>query len=266
MGWGARMPDVLFCRTRYHYQSYTDYFRLVELAGYPIIFVDELDPQSDHTYIISPMNGEWKAGWPGATARIIWWQLEWEGEPDPLPPGVSEKWTSDRWHAQHIGAKYVPFGSDERLADTPIQRNGQLAYDVAWFAYADPPRRAWFLDRIVERGLTVAPNGWGEDRHRLLQHSKAMVYVHQQEGFKVVAPQRFALAAAYRLPLITETLYDWGIFRHGHLLQSQYDYLPEFVQMWTHRNEARILEDYGWNLHHLLCCEYPFRKCVEAAL
>jgi hypothetical protein len=93
-----------------------------------------------------------------------------------------------------------------------------------------------------------------------------MLHIHQHDGIQTIAPQRWALAAAYGLPLITETLLDWGIFGYKHLLMSDYEHLPEFVKMWTRRNEARILEDYGRALHHLLCVERTFRANVEAAV
>ena len=50
------------------------------------------------------------------------------------------------------------------------------------------------------------------------------------------------------------------------MLMCNYEHLPEFVRMWTLRNEARILEDYGRALHQLLCVEWTFRVCVEEAL
>ena len=51
--------NTIFAKTRYVYDSYTDYWRLVELSGFPICYVDEMDVYNPaNIYIISPMNGE----------------------------------------------------------------------------------------------------------------------------------------------------------------------------------------------------------------
>ena len=70
------MTDPIFALTRHKYESYQDLHRLIELAGFPVCYADELDPASDDTYIVIVRNGENEAGWPGARARIIHYHLE----------------------------------------------------------------------------------------------------------------------------------------------------------------------------------------------
>ncbi len=37
------MAEITFVKTRHVYDSYTDFWRLVELSGFPTIYYDELD-------------------------------------------------------------------------------------------------------------------------------------------------------------------------------------------------------------------------------
>jgi len=264
------VSDITFARSRHEYDSYTDFWRLIELSGYPLIYVDEIDPDSDHCYIFSPNNGETKAGWPGARARIIFYQLEWETHPNdsgPLPPGVAEKWTHDRWHAERIGARYVPIGSHPDLRYTlTAQIEGWQNYHTALMAYLGPPRRLRIHDQLIGRGLRLAPNAWGVERHHILTHSRSMLHIHQHDGIPGVASLRVALAAAYSLPYLSEQVADRGIFSHSNMLFSDYPHLADFAHTWLCRNESRILEDYGRALYQLLCVDKTFHKCIEAAL
>lgn len=261
------MGSVIFARPRWNYDSYQDFYRLIELSNYPLTFFDEIDPSSDNLYILTILNGEIQYGWQQPRARIILWDIEWRLEGEyRLPPGVAEAWASDWWYADKINARYVPFGSHPDLAPKERRRNGKYDFDVATLAYAGPPRRSTAYSQLLERGLRLSPNGWGETRELILQHSRAMIHVHQLEGVNTVAPQRFALAAAYKLPLITENLYNTGIFNHRHLIMADYTTLPEVTEQWVRRNDVRILDEYGCNLYHLLCEQYTFRRVVDGAI
>lgn len=262
------MPDPIFARTRTPYDSYQDFWRLVELSGFPTCYADEIDASSAHTYIYTPDNGETINGWPDATARIIHYQLEWCTHPNdqnPMRPGVSERWTMDQWHARRIGAQYVPIGSHPGLVYEPLNGPQPKDYDLALLAYMSF-RRQTIAGQLENKGMRLAPNAWGEQRHTVLTHSKAMLHIHQHDGVPGVAALRLAVGAAYKMPVITETCADYGIFNHRHLLSCDFDNLADFSLMWVHRNESRILEDYGMALYQLLCVEKTFRKCIEAAL
>ncbi len=265
------MTDIIFCRTDFDYihpengfGSYRDFFKLAELSGFPIIKVQEIDPDSDNVYIITPVNGEWKHGWQNPRARLILWNLE-QGGYEPIP-GLSETWVSDARLAEVTGAKYVMMGSHPGLAlEYETHLEYKPTYDVITLSY-NPPRRTAILEALREHGLRCAPNGWNEQRHAALMQSRVMLNVHQNEGKNYVAPQRFALAAAYHLPVITETLDHRNGFGAGHILMSDYANLPEFVRNKVLRDDPHILTDYGWSLHNLLCVQNNFRSYIERVL
>jgi len=263
------MNDPIFAKTRFDYEnpengygSYHDYWRLVKYSGFPTCYIDEIDTASDNVYIFSPRNGEVGDGWPGARARIIHWNLEQYGY-EPLA-GVAETWVSDARLAKEIEARYVLMGSHESLR-YPGDTERCEHYHVAMLAYMTPRREA-VASELTARGVKIIPNSWYKDRHIALSNTSAMLHVHQNDNIRYVAPQRFALAAAYSLPLITETLDDWGAFTYSNIMAAHRDYITDFVVKWTMRNEARILADYGCNLYHFLCKYHTFRKGVEAAL
>lgn len=269
------MSDVIFCATDFYlnggYRSYVDFFRLVELSGYPIIPLSQIDPtDASKTYIVTPLNDEWLNGWPGAKARIIHWEMEWRWDWRAgvnEPPGIAEVWASDKWFADYIGAKYVPMGSDERLnirddQTIPISK----IYDVAQISY-QVPRRARITNQLHAEGLQIAQNEnlWDRQRCLVLEQSKVMVHVHQHGDAPGVAPLRWCLAAAHKLPIITETVRDRGIFGFTHMGQSSYVFLPRFVSLCI-RDHHNRLDDYAMALHDLLCRDLTFRKSVEKAL
>jgi hypothetical protein len=258
------MADVIFVRPRHDYDPYADLYRLIELSGYELTFFDRMDINDPtKTYIFSPANGEIGQGWQGAKARIIHLQLEWELEQSQPIPGVSEKWTADAYHAEKIGARFVPLGSHPDLnlhpADSPAKE-----YDVAFLAAPNGRRYSVWGD-ITERGLSTAPNGWGEARHSALSKSRAMVIVHQWEQFKCIAPLRWALAAAYKLPVISENVYCRDPFGHSHFMTCDIDRLGKFTELHI-RDPFNNLSDYGLALHEKLCHQMTFRKSIEAAL
>lgn len=261
------MADVTFVRTRTEYPPYADYYRLAELSGYPICYVDEIDPtDAARVYIISPINGEWQQGWPHARARIIFNQLEWHTDHSrvELPPGVSECWNGDKWHAGLINARHVPIGSHDglnlNLADCPAKE-----YDVVFMAYTDIYRRSQIKNALEARGLKLAPNGWGQARHDALVRSKVMVHVHQWENIPAVAPLRWCIAAAYGLPIISESVNDRRPFAAGDFMTCDYDALADFVAERVIEEDGR-LATYGYNLHKFLCHDLTFRESVERAL
>lgn len=267
------MADVIFVATQFYldggYRSYVDFFRLVELAGYPIIPLSQMDvSDASKTYIVTPLNDEWLKGWPGAKARIIHWELEWRWDwraDVNEPPGVAEVWASDKLFAIQIGAKYVPMGSHEGL-NMNVRYDIDKEFDVAQVSY-QVPRRQIITQQLQAQGLTVAQNEnlWGTHRSVVLIQSKVMVHVHQHENAPGVAPLRWCLAAAHKLPLITETIPDRGVFGYTYMMMSRYDFLPQFTAMVIRDRNSR-LNDFGMALHDLLCRDLTFRKCVEAAL
>lgn len=256
------MSEPVFVRGWHEYESYVDYWRLVELAGFSTCRLDEMrldDP--DATYIVTPLNGETQPGFPGARARIILWDLEWH-EPYPTPPGIAALWASDAWYAAHIGAAFVPLGSHPDLV--PVFNEPDAAvWDVCLLAYPSL-RRQPFYHALQERGLSLAPNGWGAARNHVLRHSRAMVHVHQHDAFPCIPAQRFALAASARIALVSEACTDPTPFVAGmDFISVPARELPDAVARVVRGRHTRAL---AYNLHERACVEFPFRLNVLNAL
>lgn len=263
------MGDVIFARPDHQYESYSDFWRLVELAGYPIITIGDIDAQSDNCYIFSTPSTAWhdgleREGWPGAKARIIYFNIEWYLDVDyNAIPGV-EVWSADAWYAERTNTRYVPLGSHPGLKLINESPNGRVYDVIGLFAPSVNRYEAW--GRLAEHHVNLAPNAWGEERHRHLMQSRAMLHIHQWADKPTVAPQRFALAAAYGLPLITETLANPGIFISGKRLMTDLADIGRFTAEWMQPDKADELAGYGAALHELLCVEWNFRSVIEGAL
>lgn len=225
---------------------------------------------SDTTYIVTPMNGEWKQGWHNPKSRIIWWDLEWNGYQDAqvLPEGVSERWASCPHYAKVSDAKYVVLGSHIGLAYVdnfePLLPYSLRAFDyeVSLMAYRDPHRRRVMISQL-HAVTTIAPDGWGTERDYTLRNVASMVHIHQHEYSPSVAPIRIALAAAYRLPVICEEVEDRGIYNKA-LFWAKYETLPNTVSILLDNPDLMVAKSIA--LHRLLCEQYTFRQGVEAAL
>ena len=258
---------VFFCETEHHYVPYDDWFKLARLSGYQVIPIADMDVLNpDHVYIVNHFGA---LGMPGneheAKARIILWQLEWTKVEEKIhfPSNIREIWASDKWFADYYGARYVLLGSHKKLADTPPNPNGDKAYDLALMMYRNPYRRARVISALKEAGVTIAPDGWGSERHTSLLSSRAMLHIHQEEDVRTVAPLRFAIAAAYQLPLITETCTDfYGL--DSCVPVFPYHNLADGVK--TLLTDTSILDHWGAKLYQLMCRNFTFWHSVESML
>jgi len=262
------MSQVIFCKTRYQdhgYQSYNDFFKLVELAGYPLIYVDQIDTSTDNTYIFTPMNGECVNGWPIGKAQIILWQMEWQiTDEHNTPPGVTRVWCPDAWFAQKQGYEYVPIGSDVRLCEATDDYIPKQ-YDVSFLSY-QTPRRQFITQQCKSHGLTIAPNSGlhGYARSVVLLQSRLMMHIHQHDTIPGIAALRWALAATHRMPLLTESVANYGIFNYKYMMQARYGTIAEFAQSLMMDENRYMLDDYAAQLYQLLCVEKTFAKVVNA--
>lgn len=265
------MPEVIFAKPTHEYGSYSDLWKLVELSGYPLIYTNEWDLDNpDHTYIFSTPSTFWYdgtegVGFPNAKARVIYYNVEYylDKEFNNIP-GV-EVWSADAWFADLKGIKYVPMGSHPGLFLHPDEEPMFKQYDVVTL-WAASGNRYTAIDKLDSAGIKRAPDGWGEDRHLALAQSKAMCISHQWPDKRTVAPQRWALAAAYRLPMITETLDNPGIFTDDYRLMCDLQDIGTFTAEWMKPENSERLCEYGERLYQLLCVERTFRKQIEGAL
>jgi len=263
------MSDIIFAKPVHLYESYSDLWRIVELSGYPIITIGDIDPASDNCYLFSTPDTHWhdgteRRGWPDARARIIYFNIEWYMDVDySAIPGV-EVWSADQWHAEKTNTRYIPLGSHPGLKSYPESPNGKV-YDVVTL-WASSFNRYRGLGQLREHNVALAPNGWGDERHDSLMRSRVMCHVHQWPDKPTCAPQRFALAAAYGLPMISETMANGGIFTGDTILTHDMDGLGGFVAEWLKHERMAELNQHGAALHELLCVEWGFRKVVEGAV
>lgn len=258
------MSGVTFVIPRTHYDSYQDLYRLIALSGFAACHPDEVDAASDQTYIVTVYNGETMNGWPGARARIVLWDFEWRTQPLPPIPGVAEVWYADAWQARVAGGRYVAMGGHAGLC-TGDGPKSFVSYDVAFLGYV-VARRQVVLTQLQQRGAKMPPASmWGKARDAVLRASRAYLHIHQHEHAPGIPPLRLVVAAAYRLPFVSEAFADSGIFGAATLLASDYAHLAEFVHLWT-RQDSPALRDRGHALYRLLCEDLTFRKSVEEAL
>lgn len=103
---------------------------------------------------------------------------------------------------------------------------------------------------------------WGTARGTTLLGSKVMLHINQEETTKGVAPLRWCLAAAHGLPLITESVPDYGIFDYRYMMQARYESIASFTA--SALQDGNMLSDYASSLHRLLCEEWTFKRSVEA--
>ena len=280
--------EIVFARTRWNYDSYTDYWKLVELSGFPIVWLDEMDlSKLGTTYIVSPMNGEFTPYMEqnkGRVSKVLLWNLERPGD-DGIQGYVNSNQlyigagyldgviVSDKQLAYDAGFKFVPLGSHYDLG-TPGDLDARLnGFDLIHLCCYSLHRS--FLFRIPEEprdnilGLTVATNGWGDERHTRLMSSRFMLNIHQDE-YPYIEPLRFSLAAAYGLPILSEhcaEIYpysrDWMTMSvPGHdvteLLNSEWVRDPV---MFTERGFNAGLE-----MRKFMSTVQSFRVCLETYL
>jgi hypothetical protein len=125
------------------------------------------------------------------------------------------------------------------------------------------PRRKAVIEAIEAKGLSVTPESSGFDRQTALASSKISLVVGRTARMQVVTPLRWAVAAAYDLPILQEDLPDpWPLSLGVSIAMAPLAGLPEaaFGLAWS---ESR------WDLaraaHDLLLRDITFRAGVERA-
>lgn len=231
---------ITFVKPDWHYDQYIDFWRLVELSGFPVIPIGELDIGKPGVFIVSPMEGQWRphiGGQKGKTrnAHLILWLLErpsgagskgkyndscWallngykEYEEKDNRPGeyffanegtyIDEIWVSDRHLAEDSSphTRFVILGSDKGLG-TP--GGADRKYQFCHISYKTNRRKSIY--KHFHRD-TIGPNCWPPERDKILQQSRFGLALHQDTD-PYQEPLRMAIFAAYKLPIIVESPYD----------------------------------------------------------
>jgi hypothetical protein len=208
----------------------------------------------------------------GKSDKLIWWTLEYGGEYEPdLNNWQGQIWACDPTWAQAHGAKLVVMGSHPDLpyAKPPTPEQISAAgfipklYDYVMLAYMTPRRDA-LKKQLADLSTPeeIYP-GYDHARHIQLTRARLMLHAHQRDDTPAIAPQRFALCAAYSLPLIHEDVPDAGAYdEYADFIH--YEKLAQATRL--HLARAVDNEAMGEKLHDWLCVENTFRKSVEAAL
>jgi hypothetical protein len=272
-------PRVIFARTRHEYDSYKDLWYLVEVSGFRLIYVDEIDLHKNAIFVTTPWNGDTapalaaarersdSRGW--TRAKMVWWNLE-QWDEAPLGPRIDTAmslcdavWASDTaFAALDPRMSYVAFGSHPDLGCPLAERP---LFDVAHLSYLWG-RRANVVGALAAKGLRIAPAAWTrQDKHNTLAASRLMLSLHQYDRRpRVIAPLRCAMAAAYRLPFLTETIDsppttltpdDYAVVS----TENAVEVIAELL-----RDHDR-LNDLSWRIFRQLCIEHRFDECIARA-
>ncbi len=253
----------VFVKTRYNYDSYWDLYQLVQLSGIPICYPDEIIWDSDNVYIVSPINGEFPNPLPPHTCQIIWLNIERPTRSDGWKfdrPDFDRIWVCDKNWAKKTGSEFFLMGSHSGLGRTAPKR-----YDWISCTYNTNRRRLiWSL--ITD--LTMAPNGWPisiEERADALASSRLYVVPQQDDPPHAVTPLRFAIAAAYKLPMVYEAdKTDIYPFVDGvDVIHTPFGDFPNRIRE-VLQNPAIV--DIGEALHHRLCVDTDFRRSIESII
>jgi hypothetical protein len=262
--------DPVFLFPDKDYASYTDVRHLVALSGFESYRLAEGRSLSDDTPMII-LNPEQPPSFPPHMSRFIWWSLEYGGKYEPdLSGWRGEVWASDPAWAQAHGAKMVVMGSHPDLNGdplTPSYRDDKF-HDVTMLGYMTPRRDA-LRSSLIASGISMPTEiypGYGMERHIQLLRSRLMLHAHQDDARRAIAPQRFALCAAYRLPLVYEDVPDRGAYA-DYATFAPYERLASTVREYLAGHyDAPTETGIGERQYQWLCVENTFRTCVERAL
>lgn len=271
--------EIIFVKTREVYDSYLDFWTLVELSGFPFIYVDEVDISQEGIYITAPLNGNWEPHLKNQEGRrrnahLIQWLLE---RPAGSAGAVSyyanrqwelignrmfdDIWVSDRRLADETGLRFVVLGSDEGLGEPGEEK----IYDFCHMSYM-VPRRTTIYNHLI-KSLSpdaMAPNCWPPKRDTVLKQSKFALNIHQ-DVYPYQEPLRFALFAAYGLPILTELITDSYPFSDEFLVYAPWsDLSRKFIELVN--DDYDKYRDMGLRTRDRMCKQFRFREMVLQAV
>jgi hypothetical protein len=114
----------------------------------------------------------------------------------------------------------------------------------------------------------IGPNRWPWDtdpsRDFILRHSRFALNVHQDQ-YPFQEPLRWALFAAYGLPMLTESVHDAYPFADGICEFNSYDGIAGKLKQMLDNDYTRW-RDMGLHARDHMCKEYNFRKMVLQAV
>lgn len=276
--------EIVFAKTRYWYDSYTDYRKLVELAGFETCYVDEMDLSNPELiYIVSPKNGELVPHLENhedeKEAQIFWHNLERPGGSGSIQEYADDGWelvdrglidaviVSDKHLAKETGFHYVPVGGHPEFGGLGDSRIYDIVHMTCYSYRRSPLYYGPGKEREEVYGVRAAPNGWGEAKHNLQLSSKFMLNIHQ-DADPFIEPLRFVAAACYGLPIITEMVIDAFPYREWKdYIQASLDDLEHITKKAVEEYAlSDVWRNRGRELRERMTTEFDFRTCWETFL
>ena len=275
------MSEIIFVNARSTsgilFESYADYHNMIRMWEYKTCELQEIDYQSDNVYIWSSPIGNPHQVFLNDAARarkcklVLWW-LEWPKWEngvltgwDGVEDAVDEVWVSDKHlltlaqNSKANGAqkfRFVFFGGHPDFGDADYDGR-EFLWDAVHISYLTGVRGAKFS--ILQQAMTMAPNGWGAERHHSLMHSRWGLNIHQNP-LASLAPQRFMIFASYKLPIITdvcENPWPYMVFQDA-LIHFDPRQTSVMNREWAKRQT-------DWN-YKLVTVQNRFKKCVDDAV
>lgn len=291
------MTEIVFAKPVHNYDSYSDFYKLAELSGFPIISVSDIDITKEYVIITAPMNGDYKEHFVGnlkhweetgeitggqllkqrqsglpRLAHLIIWNLERPSGSGSVTKYAKdskswidnrfcdEVWVSDPLMADETMLRYVILGSDYGLGE-PDWDNKH--YDFAHMSVVIP-RRA----HIYKHFNNIGPNRWPWDdepnRDDVLKGSRFALNVHQDD-YPYCEPLRFALFAAYGLPIVSERLGNSFPYNED-IVSFPYHGLADGLKSCLGDINYEQFKHKGLSLREKLCNQFQFGKMVRQAI
>lgn len=276
--------DPVFVQSARTYSAYSDFYHLVDLSGFTIVPDGGVLLKNPATHIWSTLDDSMMEilGAPRKerAGKHVFWYLE---RPDAnLPPtadyveyfkrGMTEilEWADEIWVSNlefttwDDRLKYVGFGSHPDLRDQ--RTKDMVRHSPPTFVHIGQmtPRRKKILESLDSHTKLVLPT-WGEERAQALSEGGLLIGINRVEGLSLCDPLRWALAAAYRIPVLCESVSIAEPFKEWiSIFMAPYEELASQANELVTRPEAlALVAQAAWEL---MCQKHTFRHAVERGL
>jgi len=269
--------NIAFAKPRHVYDSYVDFYKLIELSGFEMMYSDEVNISNEGVYIFPVMNGDVEAHLINEVssgkiryAHLILWNLE---RPSGSAGSVGnyakrhrqlmydrifdEVWCSDKRLAEETQLRFVVLGSDEGLGAPGDEK----FYDFCHMSYTIPRRSNIYAKFNPDR---IGPNCWPPERDEVLRKSRFALNIHQ-DIHPFQEPLRLALFAAYGLPVISETIFDAYPWDGDIAIFSGYDNIVSKLRQ-VLDEPYETYKEMGLRARERMTRDFQFGKVVREAV
>lgn len=273
--------EIAFASPAFNYKSYSDLHEVFGKCGVKHVKFPNMDPYAkDTVYICTPANGELEhiRNYKDRTCKVVWWFLErvqnvneFKGFKREQDAGfwdgvlVSDMGYYDELKKRGVNVAFCPIGVHETFGTPDF--SAKKRWDIVHISYRDIWRRSQLFGKIP-KGISIAPNGWGEKRRQSLHHSKFLLNTHQDET-QVIEPLRLILAVCHGVPIITETITRPRPYHDsGRMLMVEYKRIPRYVSDRVRdytRNPTPFVDSAKRN-YEFFSSHFPFFSSVEHAI